>query len=126
MLGQVPVPGNALRSNVRSALPLICLLAAAALIFIPVVNGYWLADDFSWVRQFYHYRRSDVSRLFLGDWSRSGSQEYRPLWAISFMIDLGLWGADPAALHVMNIMLHLIVCALIWGLVSNWPGTNQL
>jgi len=96
----------------------LCLLGVAAALFLPALKGYWLADDFSWVGQFSRYPWSGVPRLFAGDWSRAISQEYRPLWAVSFMIDLKLWGLHPIALHLTNLGLHLVACLLVWYLTA--------
>jgi hypothetical protein len=102
------------------------LLGLAASVFVPVLKGYWLADDFTWVAQFSRYPWSDVGRLFAGDWSRALSQEYRPLWALSFMVDLSLAGLRPAALHLTNLAYHLIVCALVWKLAASATGAPRL
>jgi hypothetical protein len=102
------------------------LLVVGAAVFTPVLTGYWLADDFSWVGDFYRYPWGDTLRLFLADWSRAISQEYRPLWAISFMIDLRLWGPSPLALHVTNLGLHLAACILVWYLAATSPGAGKL
>jgi hypothetical protein len=123
---QPPIRAAALPSAVRSGIPVACLLAVAAAVFIPALTGYWLADDFTWVRDFYQYPWHDTLRLFVGDWSRAAFQEYRPLWAVSFMIDLGLWGPDPMPLHVTNLGLHLAACALVWYLTTTVPGANKL
>lgn len=101
------------------------LLLVAALLFVPVLSGYWLADDFAWVRDFLRYDWRDVPRLFLGDWSRAASNEYRPLWALSFMVDLRLWGADPRALHATNIALHVAACALVYFLAKSATGGSR-
>jgi hypothetical protein len=94
--------------------------------FLPVLKGYWLADDFTWVGQFSRYPWSDAWRLFIGDWSRAISQEYRPLWAISFMVDLGISGLRPVALHTTNLGLHLVACWLVWRLAEESPGAPRL
>jgi hypothetical protein len=101
-------------------------MAVAAAIFIPALNGYWLADDFGFVREFYQYPWSDTLRLFAGDWSRDRLQEYRPLFAISYLIDLSLWGPNPLALHLTNLGLHLAVCALVWRLTATVPGAGNV
>ena len=73
----------------------VLLLLFAALSFVPVLNGYWLADDFTWVQEFIQYDWRRIGPLFLGQWSRAVAQEYRPLWAVSFAVDLRVWGAQP-------------------------------
>jgi hypothetical protein len=110
---------------VRSGIPVACLMAVAAAFFVPVLNGYWLADDFGFVREFHQYPWSDTFRLFLGDWSRHRLQEYRPLFAVSFLMDLSLWGPNPLALHVTNLGLHLVVCGLVWRLAATVPGAGK-
>jgi hypothetical protein len=116
----------AMPSAVRSGFPVACLLAVAVALFMPALKGYWLGDDFDWVQQFYQYPWRDIPRLFVGDWSRAIAQEYRPLWAISFVIDLRLWGLNPLALHVTNLALHLAVGVLVWYLTATMPGANKL
>jgi len=104
---------------------LVFLLAAEAAMFFPALKGYWLADDFTWAREFFLYPWREIPRLFMGDWSRSIAQEYRPLWCISFVTDLTLWGASPLALHVTSLLIHLAVCALLWCVAASVPGANR-
>jgi len=105
---------------------LLCLLGIAAAVFLPALKGHWLADDFGWVGQFSRYPWSDTWRLFAGDWSHAIAQEYRPLWAISFMVDLRLSGLNPVALHVTNLGLHLTASLLVWCLAATSPGGYKL
>jgi tetratricopeptide (TPR) repeat protein len=41
---------------------------------------------------------------------------YRPLVSISFALDHALWSGDPRGFHATNVALHLICCALVFGL----------
>jgi hypothetical protein len=111
--------------GLASALLPALLLLGAALSFAPVVGGFWLADDFDWVRDFQRYPWHDVPNLFRGDWSRAAANEYRPLWALSFILDLRLWGPTAAALHVTNIALHVIASALVWRLAAGARGGSR-
>jgi hypothetical protein len=120
--GQAAVLPQTPRFGVRDA----CLLALSAAIFLPAVNGYWLADDFGFVREFYRYPWGDALWLFLGDWSRHRLQEYRPLFAVSILADLRLWGLDSFGPHLTNLALHVVACALVWRLAATAPGAGRL
>src|SRR5574338_97197 len=93
---------------------LILLLLLAGLLFFPVIHGYWLADDFYWVRDLLHYDWREIPKLFLGDWPREN--EYRPLWSVSYVVDLMAWGLDARGLHLTSIILHLFASTLVWYL----------
>ncbi|MGE5276680.1 MAG: hypothetical protein ACM3SU_06780 [Acidobacteriota bacterium] len=115
-----------IRRGVPPAAVLLGLLVvSSAALFVPVLKGYWLADDFDWVKDFHGYPWSDVPRLFLADWSRAAAQEYRPLWAASFIVDLRVWGLDPMALHRTSLGLHLVACLLVWLLAASVPGADR-
>lgn len=94
---------------------LLLLLILASILFVPVIRGYWLADDFSWVSDLLHYNWREIPRLFLTDWPRI--HEYRPLWSVSFITDFLLWGPDPRGLHLTNIFFHVLASLLVWSLV---------
>ncbi len=110
------------------AIALACVLLTATLPFVPLVNGYFLDDDFAYVYEFYRFDWRDVPRLFAGDWSLGiwGQQlnEYRPLWGLSFIGDLSVWGPDPRALHTTNITYFVAASALVWFLAVSTPGAT--
>lgn len=103
---------------------LLILLFLAGLLFFPVIHGYWLADDFSWVRDLLHYDWRTIPKLFLGVWPREG--EYRPLWSASFIMDLQIWGPNAGGLHLTNLFFHIIVSVLVWYLVKIISQNNNL
>jgi hypothetical protein len=96
--------------------PLLLILAAA--LFLPIVPTYFLADDFSWVFNNYAFDWSNATQLLVGDWPRFMAHEFRPLWALTFRLDLSLWGIDPRALHLTNIALHVLTSALVYFVAS--------
>jgi hypothetical protein len=46
------------------------------------------------------------------------AHEYRALWAFLFRADLRLWGVDPVALHVTNLVLHLLASSLTYSVAA--------
>jgi hypothetical protein len=110
----------------RIAIALACVLLVTILPFIPVTDGYFLDDDFAWVYEFYRFDWTNLPLLFVGDWSLGiwGEQlhEYRPLWGLSFIIDLSLWGPDPRALHAMSLVYFAAAGLLVWLLAATAMG----
>jgi hypothetical protein len=108
----------------------VAILTLGALVFAPVLRGYFLADDFTWVHDFSNFDWARTTDLLAGNWSRASAQEYRPLWALSFALDLELWGANPMALHISNLALHAIASFLVWRLAltasANRAGAGLL
>jgi hypothetical protein len=90
-------------------------LVLSGLLFVPILRGYWLADDFWWVRDSLNYNWREMPRLFLGYWPQLN--EFRPLWSVSFITDLLIWGPDPRGLHLTNIIFHVVASVLVWSLV---------
>jgi len=103
---------------------LFLLLFLGGLLFFPVLNGYWLADDFSWVKPLLNYSWREVPKLFLGVWPRAG--EYRPLWSVSFVMDLKIWGPSVRGLHLTSIIYHIVASTLVWYLVKLTTKENVL
>jgi tetratricopeptide (TPR) repeat protein len=48
---------------------------------------------------------------------RFGSGLYRPLTLLTFAIDWWLWGGDPFGFHLVNILLHAAVAAVLTALL---------
>lgn len=49
---------------------------------------------------------------------------YRPLSLITFAIEYGVWGANPAASHLINALLFAVTVGLLFRLLATrlWPG----
>jgi hypothetical protein len=102
----------------HQAATVAALTVIGVLLFAPVLPGYFLADDFRWVHALANFDWSQLLDVFNGTWTTSVfgavSQEYRPLWALAFALDLRLWGANPLPLHLTNLLLHVIACLLVY------------
>jgi len=72
MLADFKISLNRWQSN----LLLLCLILLGGLFFVPVLRGYWLADDFHWIHDFFRYDWGNIPKLFLGDWARAEAKEY--------------------------------------------------
>jgi hypothetical protein len=103
----------------------VAITAVGALLFAPAQHGYYLADDFAWVRDFSSFQWSQTTDLFAGRWAGPLTQEYRPLWALSFVLDLRIWGANPVALHLSNLIFHTLASLLVWRVAATTVGGGR-
>lgn len=93
----------------------------------PVIGGYFIGDDFGYVRRFSEFPLTEWPLLFVRDWSGGmwgyDLPELRPFSALSFLVDIHLWGPNPVAMHSTNIALA-IGCAFAVGFLA-WRITDR-
>src|ERR1041385_5933654 len=75
------------------------LLALAA--YANVLNAYFLSDDFV---QLGRIKTGNLSPVYAA--TQGGL--LRPLFTLSLLVDLKLWGLKPLGYHVVNIALHAL------------------
>lgn len=96
--------------------------ALALLVYWPSLGGDWLWDDVDWIRDNETLRSwGGLGRI----WFEPGAViQYYPLTYTSWWLDWHLWGLDPIALHVENVLLHAANAALFWALLRRMalPG----
>ena len=63
------------------------------------------------------YFQSPVS--FVSDLRGSGGSFYRPLFWLSLAIDEKLWGLNPAAFHLTNVLLHWLSGSILFLLLRH-------
>jgi hypothetical protein len=100
-----------------SAGGLLLVLLAAIALHLPTLRGYFLGDDFGYVRLYQTLPPRVLVSLFFDDWSQGiwGGQgrELRPLLALSYWADFRLWGANPLGFRLTNLLwLVLLLCGL--------------
>ncbi len=72
-----------------------------ALCHLPVLRGYFQADDFVWLQ---HSSWVDIRPTLSGPWGAGIA--YRPLIRLSYAIDASIHGADAGWWHATNLALH--------------------
>lgn len=97
---------------------------AAALVLLTLAayaNSLWngfVWDDEVLVRENPHIRNlTYLPTLFTSDLvhnSHGGPAYYRPLQAITYLLDYQLWGTHPTGYHLTNILLHALCVVLVW------------
>ncbi|MBI4335874.1 MAG: glycosyltransferase family 39 protein, partial [Candidatus Omnitrophica bacterium] len=97
------------------------MLSTAFLIYSPSLANQFIWDDIHLVvnedliRDF--NRLPDIFRTHLFH-NTGGSNFYRPLQTLSFMVDYRIWGLNPFGYHLTNTLLHLLNVILIYFFVS--------
>jgi len=104
------------------------LLLASLAIYSPIINSYFVADDFGYVGLYMHQQLVNVPRLFAADWSQGiwgfNLGELRPIMALSFMWDALLWGNNPLGYHLTNLLLHSANSALVFFTLHRLLGAD--
>ena len=109
--------------SAAAILPISVLIVL--LFHFPILEGYFQADDFSWL---FHSNMASVSASFLGNWGLG--MAYRPLTRLSYAVDWHLFGKNATGWHVVNLLFHaangtqigMIIRSLGW----NWKKTLAL
>lgn len=103
---------------------LFAILVVTIAIYSNSVNGAFVADDVSFVKENIAIRSlANIPDFFLspkslaaGD-SEWGTIIYRPLRTASFAIDYALFGLKPFGYHVVNIILHMASTVSLYFIV---------
>lgn len=107
----------------------VCLLLFISLAaYSPIINSYFVADDFGYVWLYMRQQLVDVPRLFAADWSQGiwgfNLGELRPLIALSFIWDALLWGNNPLGYHLTNLLVHSASSALVFFTLRRLLGAD--
>ena len=107
----------------------VCLLLFTSLtVYSPIINSYFVADDFGYVGLYIRQQLMDIPRLFTADWSQGiwgfNLGELRPMIALSFMWDALLWGNNPLGYHLTNLLVHSASSALVFFTLRRLLGAD--
>lgn len=117
--GRTGLRALTIHPRLQRRLALLLLLLAATL-YIRTIGYDFVWDDFLMVVQNQYFKHIRYLPLyFTSDFARltSGGLPavyYRPLFALSFLIDFWLWGNNPSGYHLTNLLLFLVVVWLVF------------
>ena len=107
-------------ANRNILLPLLLSISVFVSFFPVLSNGFVYDDHFQLVRNPYVKDFRFLPTLFTTDvWHFSPetqSNNYRPLHMVSYLIVYSVFGLNPLAFHLMNLLLHLCCVLLLWRL----------
>jgi hypothetical protein len=83
----------------RQVIILGLFLLGGFVAFSNIINSYFLSDDFA-----------QIGKILSGDlsvvWGKAHGGFFRPLFILSYLIDIKIWGARPLGFHLTNVVLH--------------------
>jgi tetratricopeptide (TPR) repeat protein len=110
---------------------LLLLLTINLAIFLPSMHGDFLWDDKYFISENANVLGTRFLRSFLfspfGGFSGTDEnsvrqdrimQFYRPVVSLSYWLDFKIWGLNPAAFHLSNILVHLVNVALLFFILQ--------
>lgn len=109
----------------RRTLCLLLLSFFTFIAFLPALsNGFVYDDHFQLVRNPYVKDFRFLRALFTTDvWHFSPetqSNNYRPLHMVAYLVLYKLFGLNPLAFHLMNLLLHLCCVLLFWKVLGHY------
>jgi hypothetical protein len=106
--------------NQRTWLACALLAAVSFLAYAPVLQGYFLADDFAYARLYANRPFIEWVQIVPADWTRGvwGYQfdELRSMLALSFWWDGKLWAFHPLGYHFTNLLFHAATTVMVFFL----------
>ena len=103
-----------LHSNVSGVLA-VCLVSALA--YWTAISGQlnWILDDDALVTNNRLVHASDgLYRM----WFTTEPTDYWPLTSSTFWLEWRLFGPNPTGYHVVNLLLHIAACLLLWRILD--------
>jgi tetratricopeptide (TPR) repeat protein len=95
----------------RQVLFAAAILAIALLAYIPAMQGGFLWDDYTFLKDNWLIKASDgLQRL----WFTTQAEDYFPLTSSMLWLEWRIWGDHAAGYHVMNVLLHAAAAVLVW------------
>jgi len=118
---------NLLQKNKPYLLALFLISVICSLAYFNSLHNPFIWDDDGLVvRNTLIHNWQNLPKAFTNDLyfgNASGSNFYRPLQSISFILDYHFWQLDPFGYHLTNIILQIGVSFLVFLLVFNLLGS---
>jgi len=105
----------------------LVLLTINLAVFLPSMRGDFLWDDKYFISENPNIQSPNFLKTFLvspfggfsgldenSAWMDRIMQFYRPLTSLSYWVDFKVWGLNPAAFHLTNILLHIANSVLLF------------
>lgn len=111
----------------RSALLLLLALAVVFAAHSGALGGAFVWDDLSLIAEQPRVHELRPVREYFGTvfWEKSASNlanpvYYRPVVTLSYALDWVRSGGSPDAFHLTNVLLHLVACAILYGVARRF------
>jgi len=110
--------------------PVVCLLLVCAIViaYEPIRhNGFIRGDDFEYVTENPNVNGGITARSLLRAFTGTLGGNWHPVTTVSHMLDCELFGLNPFAHHIVNLLLHIANTLLLFYFLrlatgSIWPA----
>ncbi len=104
--------------SARDTLAALALAVLGAVSYVPALSGGFVWDDVIFAEEPVIQAASGLRSIWLSPADISREGHYWPFVYTTFWLEHKLWGLQPAGYHVVNILLHLCNCLLLWRLLQ--------
>ncbi len=114
-----------LSAHPRARFALLSVLLAATIfaVYWPVhTHGYMQTDDYFYVVDNVHVHQGLAWPTVKWAFTAMNMVNWIPVTWLTHAVDYGLFGADPAGHHLMNVMLHAIAAVLLFWMLLRATG----
>ncbi len=111
--------------HLRWLIPL-SLAAVTILSFLPVQNGQFVYDDYDYLTKNRHVQDGLTLQSFKWAWTATHSANWHPLTWLSHILDIELFGFNPAGHHMVNVLFHILNVLLLFYLFKRLTGSRPL
>lgn len=120
-----------MKDNTKKNIIIITLIIIlTALSYINTFDNSFVYDDNTYVVENRQIRSiANIPNTFVSSYPPDSKEQglYRPLVAISYIIDYAFWGLNPKGFHLANIIFHILTSIIVYFLVfeilkSSWSS----
>ncbi len=93
---------------------LFSVVIVTILLYLPSVGARFMGDDYVYVLNNDHLQSMTLFDSWKLFFTRMNDYEYLPVRDLSYLIDMSLFGLNPAGFHLHNILIYAATCVTVW------------
>ena len=105
----------------------ICILLffLVGFLYLPTMHNSFVYHDLDYISNNSSIQSvKNIPRLITSYFPTDYRQTYRPVTALSYMMDYLLWKSNPPGYHITNILLHILASMLCYALFWHLTGKD--
>ena len=103
----------------RDARTILAISLLVVVTYFPALQGGFVWDDVIFSEEPVIHSPDGLRSIWFSPADIRNEGHYWPLVYSSFWLEHKIWGLNPAGYHVVNILLHLANCLLLWRLLAH-------
>ena len=92
----------------------VALIALCSIMFLPAIKGDFFSDDVYYIQQNQVLKDLPLSQIYKLFYTRTNPYEFLPLRDLTYRVEYWLFGLNPVAYHLDNIILYALSCFAVW------------